>query len=108
MSATADGTQPIIGDCSGASNQRWGISGGTIRVLGKYLDAPIGATAGARVQLWDCNGGSNQRWTIDAAGTLTGAASGLCLDVTGNATTNGTPIDLWTCGNAGNQRWALL
>jgi alpha-galactosidase len=108
MSATANGTQPIIWDCSGAANQRWGISGGTIRVLGKCLDAPIGATAGAKVQLWDCNGGSNQQWTIDADGTVRGVASGLCLDVTGNVTTNGTLIDLWTCGNAGNQRWALL
>jgi alpha-galactosidase len=107
MSATANGTQPIIWDCSGASNQRWTITGGTIRGLGKCLDAPIGATAGAKVQLWDCNGGSNQQWTVDAAGTVRGAASGLCLDVTGNATTNGTPIDLWTCGNAANQRWAL-
>ena len=108
MSATTNGTQPIIWDCSGATNQRWAASGGTIRVLGKCLDAPIGANPGAKVQLWDCNGGSNQQWTINTDGTVRGVASGLCLDVTGNATANGTLIDLWTCGNAANQRWARL
>jgi len=108
MSATANGTQPIIWDCSGAPNQRWAASGGTIRVLGKCLDAPIGAAPGAKVQLWDCNGGSNQQWTINTDGTVRGVASGLCLDVTGNATANATLVDLWTCGNAANQRWARL
>ena len=108
MRATTNGTQPIIWDCSGAANQRWAAGGGTIRVLGKCLDAPIGANPGAKVQLWDCNGGSNQQWTINTDGTVRGVASGLCLDVTGNATANGTLIDLWTCGNAANQRWARL
>ena len=108
MSVTTNGTQPIIWDCSGAPNQRWAVGGGTIRVLGKCLDAPIGATPGVKVQLWDCNGGSNQQWTINTDGTVRGVASGLCLDVTGNATANGTLVDLWTCGNAANQRWARL
>jgi alpha-galactosidase len=60
------------------------------------------------VQLWDCNGGSNQQWTVNTDGTVGGVASGLCLDVTGNATANGTLTDLSICGNAANQRWARL
>jgi alpha-galactosidase len=108
MSATTNGTQPIIWDCSGAANQRWAVGGGAIRVLGKCLDAPIGANPGAKVQLWDCNGGSNQQWTVNTDGTVGGVASGLCLDVTGNATANGTLTDLSICGNAANQRWARL
>ncbi|MEU4155210.1 hypothetical protein [Actinoplanes sp. NPDC026670] len=34
-----------------------------------------------------------------------GTASGLCLDVDRNLTTNGTLVLLWTC-TAANQRWS--
>ncbi len=108
MSSTANGTQPIIWDCHGAANQRWMVVGDTIRVLGKCLDAPIGATAGSVVQLWDCNGGTNQRWNFNFNGSISGVASGLCLDVTGNNTANGTRVGLWTCNGAANQRWDAL
>jgi alpha-galactosidase len=105
QSNTANGTQPIIWDCNGGANQRWTIGGQTLQVLGKCLDAPLGATAGVKAQIWDCNGGTNQRWTLNSNGTITGQPSGLCLDVNGNATTNGTLIILWTCTGAANQRW---
>ena len=107
-SNTTNGTQPIIWDCSGNPNQRWTISGQTIQALGKCLDAPASATAGTKVQIWDCNGGTNQRWTLNANGTISGAASGLCLDVNGNATANGTLVILWTCTGAANQRWTQV
>jgi alpha-galactosidase len=104
-SATANGTQPIIWDCGGAANQRWSVDGQTLRALGKCLDAPPGATAGAKAQLWDCNGGANQRWTLGSDGTVRNAQSGLCLDVDRNLTANGTKVLLWTCSGAANQRW---
>ena len=106
MSNTANGTQPIIWDCSGAANQRWTISGNTIQVFGKCIDAPLTAVAGDDVILFDCNGGTNQQWTFRIDGSIQGVSSGLCLDVTGNNTANGTPVGLWTCTGAGNQRWA--
>jgi hypothetical protein len=34
---------------------------------------------------------------VNADGTITGIASGLCLDVVGNKTGNGPALDLWTC-----------
>jgi len=102
---TANGTQPIIWDCNGGSNQRWTLSGQTLQVLGKCLDAPLNATAGTKAQIWDCNGGTNQGWTLNANGTISGVQSGLCLDVNGNATANGTTVILWTCTGAANQRW---
>jgi len=105
MSATSNGVQPIIWDCSGQANQRWTISGNTIRVLGKCLDAPLGAVAGDDVVLFDCNGGANQQWTLRFDGSIQGVDSGLCLDVTGNATANGTLVGLWTCTGGANQRW---
>jgi alpha-galactosidase len=104
-SNTTNGTQPIIWDCNGGANQRWTQSGQTLQVLGKCLDAPSGATAGSKVQIWDCNGATNQQWSFNANGTISGVASGLCLDVNGNATANGTLVILWTCTAAANQRW---
>jgi alpha-galactosidase len=104
-SNTANGTQPVIWDCNGGANQRWTSSGQTLQALGKCLDAPVNATAGAKAQLWDCNGGTNQQWTLNADGTVRGVASGLCLDVDHNLTANGTVVLLWTCSAAANQRW---
>lgn len=106
-SATANGTQPVIWDCAGAVNQRWAVSGGTIGIFGKCLDAPLSARAGDRVVLWDCNGGTNQQWSFNADGTVRGVRSGLCLDVVNGIvdTGNGTAVGLWTCTGAANQRW---
>jgi lysophospholipase L1-like esterase len=104
-SSTANGVQPIIWDCSGAANQRWTLNGQALQSLGKCLDSPTGATAGTKAQLWDCHGGTNQRWNLNSNGTISNAQSGLCLDVTGNATANGTTVALWTCTAAANQRW---
>ncbi|MEV0570794.1 ricin-type beta-trefoil lectin domain protein [Dactylosporangium sp. NPDC050588] len=103
--STTNGTQPVIWDCNGGANQRWTVSGTTLQALGKCLDAPLNATAGAKAQLWDCNGGTNQQWTLNADGTVRGTASGLCLDVDHNLTANGTVVLLWTCTAAANQRW---
>ncbi|GAB7039027.1 ricin-type beta-trefoil lectin domain protein [Catenuloplanes niger JCM 9533] len=105
-SNTANGTQPVIWDCNGAANQNWTVTGQTLQALGKCLDAPVGAAAGAKVQLWDCNGGANQQWTFQSNGTIRGNQSGLCLDVNNNQTANGTPVLLWTCTGAANQLWS--
>jgi alpha-galactosidase len=104
-SNTANGTQPVIWDCNGQTNQRWTVNGQTLQALGKCLDAPTNATAGSKVQIWDCNGGANQRWTLNSNGTISGAQSGLCLDVNSAATANGALVILWTCTGAANQRW---
>nr|WP_041841229.1 glycoside hydrolase family 27 protein [Actinoplanes friuliensis] len=104
-SSTTNGTQPVIWDCNGATNQKWTVSGQTLQALGKCLDAPVGATAGAKAQIWDCNGGTNQQWTFQSNGTVRSNQSGLCLDVNNNQTANGTLTLLWTCTGAANQQW---
>jgi ricin-type beta-trefoil lectin protein len=103
--STTNGVQPVIWDCSGAANQLWTYDGQTLRALGKCLDSPTGATAGAKAQLWDCSGAANQQWALRSDGTISNAQSGLCLDVSGRATANGTPVILWTCTAAANQLW---
>jgi hypothetical protein len=40
-------------------------------------------------------------------GTVTGAQSGLCLDVTSAGTANGSLVELWTCNGQSNQQWTL-
>ncbi|MBO9555888.1 ricin-type beta-trefoil lectin domain protein [Cellulomonas sp.] len=106
-SATTNGTGLVIWDCHSAPNQTWAAgTDGTLRSLGKCLDAPLTATAGTRVQLWDCNGGNNQQWTLQGDGTIRGVRSGLCLDVDHNLTANNTAVLLWTCTASANQRWS--
>ncbi|MEV4315537.1 RICIN domain-containing protein [Actinocrispum sp. NPDC049592] len=42
---------------------------------------------------------------INPAGTITGARSGLCLDVTGASTVDTALARPWTCNGGGDQRW---
>ncbi|AGL16786.1 ricin-type beta-trefoil lectin domain protein [Actinoplanes sp. N902-109] len=102
----SDGAAVQIWDCNGGTNQRWTpTSSGQLTVYGtKCLDAP-GTTAGTAVRIFSCTGGTGQQWRINGDGTITGVASGLCLDVTGAATANGTPVALWTCNGGTNQQW---
>ena len=63
-SNSANGTQPVVRDCTGAANQRWTAAGQTLQSLGKCLDSPTNATAaGSLVQLWTCTAAANQVWT---------------------------------------------
>jgi len=101
-----DGTNVIIWDCHGGTNQQWTVaSNKQISVFGnKCLDAP-GTSAGARIRIMTCGSGTNQQWNVNPDGTITGVQSGLCLDVTGAATANGSAVELWTCTGGSNQQW---
>ncbi|MEJ3745819.1 ricin-type beta-trefoil lectin domain protein [Actinomycetes bacterium KLBMP 9797] len=105
LGSSANGTQMLIWDCHTGANQQFTQSGQALQVLGKCLEAPTNATAGARVQIWDCHGGANQQWTLNGNGTISNAQNGLCLDVNNNGTANGTPAILWSCHTGANQRW---
>jgi Glycosyl hydrolase family 59/Ricin-type beta-trefoil lectin domain/Concanavalin A-like lectin/glucanases superfamily/Glycosyl hydrolase family 59 central domain len=102
----SDGATLQIWDCNGASNQKWTLSSSNqLTVYGnKCLDAPS-ASAGATVRIWSCTGGTNQQWQVNPDGTITGVASGLCLDVSGAAVANGTAVTLWACNGGSNQQW---
>jgi alpha-galactosidase len=60
------------------------------------------------VTIASCNGQNNQKWTLNANGTVTNTASGLCLDVNNAGTTNGSTVILWTCNGQTNQRWTRV
>ena len=104
--STANGTQPIIWDCHGGTNQQWTVTGATVRALGKCLDSPLNSGAGVKAQLWDCTGAANQQWSLGTDGTIRNVQSGLCLDVDRAGTANGSLAILWTCTGAANQRWS--
>ncbi|MDG4785310.1 RICIN domain-containing protein [Micromonospora sp. WMMD1102] len=108
-SATTNGTQVQLWDCSGGTNQRWAQTASRqLTVYGnKCLDASGAGTAnGTQVIIWDCHGGLNQQWNVNANGTITNAQSGLCLDANGAASANGTKIILWSCNGGANQQWS--
>ncbi|MFE9063171.1 ricin-type beta-trefoil lectin domain protein [Streptomyces violaceusniger] len=65
---TADGTKVVIGDCTGATGQKWQVNASGALVhqgSGRCLDAYDNGTGnGTRLVLWSCHNGSNQRWTL--------------------------------------------
>ncbi|MFD0205614.1 MULTISPECIES: ThuA domain-containing protein [Saccharothrix] len=103
---TADGTKVQLWTCNGGANQRWTVSGSTVRALDKCLDA-AGTANGATVRLWTCRGGGSQNWTAGANGSLVNPQSGKCLDANGGSSADGTQLILWTCHGGTNQRWTL-
>ncbi|MEV4282055.1 arabinofuranosidase catalytic domain-containing protein [Actinoplanes xinjiangensis] len=110
-SATTNGLQIQLADCSGVTGQSWTYtSGRQLTVYGdKCLDASgRGTTNGTAVILWDCSGQSHQQWNVNDNGTITGVQSGLCLDANAAGTANGTRIILWTCNGGANQQWAQV
>lgn len=110
--ATADGTDVIIWDCTGAANQSWTLSGGRLvdSNSGKCLDVSgVGTADGTRVNLWTCQSGNvAQQWVVKANGNIVNPNSGKCLDVRKNGTVNGSTTQIWGCapGAKPNQTWA--
>jgi hypothetical protein len=80
---------------------------GTVRSIGKCMDAASGSTAdGAQIQWTSCTGGPSQRFTLNAAQNLVNMQADKCVDTTDNQTANGTPLQLWTCNGQDNQKWS--
>ncbi|HEU5428200.1 MAG TPA: ricin-type beta-trefoil lectin domain protein [Actinocrinis sp.] len=65
---------------TGVAQLKWGYGFGTVPPVNNQPPAPPGTS-------------------------ITGVASGRCVDVPGWSTTSGTQLDLWDCNNGGNQQW---
>lgn len=102
----------VMAACTGAPDQRWTVGRDhTLRLAGKCL------TAGGDglVELAACaprqSREPGQEWTHDRTGTLTDAASGLCLTAPAAAATPNAPAErlrLEACGDHRvDQAWAL-
>lgn len=96
-------------DClTGAADQHWVWSGGTLQTLGKCLDIPAGSAAdGAKLQLWTCNGNAAQQWVQNVDGTLRNPISAKCIDTPSGATANGTRLKIYTCNGNVAQKFAI-
>lgn len=111
--STTNGTQLEIYTCNAGSNQEYTLTtGGTITVYsGTYQRCLEGrgqsTTAGTAVDINTCTGASSQQWIAHPDGSITNAASGLCLDVISQGTANGALIDEYTCNGGANQQWNL-
>ncbi|ALG12055.1 ricin-type beta-trefoil lectin domain protein [Kibdelosporangium phytohabitans] len=106
---TEPGSQVLIWDCHGGTNQRWvRTAADELRVYGdRCLDVNgNGSADGTKIQIWTCNGSLAQRFTFAANGSLVGAGSGKCVDVTSSGTANGTLVQLYQCNSTGAQRWS--
>jgi glucose/arabinose dehydrogenase len=107
QASSADGTPTQLYTCHGKPNQQWTQQeDGTIRSLGKCLDARSTALRAAAV-LWTCDGSGGQKWLPRPDGTLLNVRSGRCLDATGGYSANGTRLILYTCHTGRNQKWVL-
>jgi len=106
-SANADGAQVAIQPCTGAPNQKWTFTGGSIRIFGnKCLDVPEGQTAnGIKLQIWTCwADNNNQKWNYNRDNRIRWVNRGKCLDLTKGDTTDGNRVQTWECrdGNINN------
>jgi hypothetical protein len=90
-----NGTQILVWDCHGATNQLWWLSqDGKIMTQMKCVDA----TSDGRIVLWDCHGGANQKWTV-YGGRLRSQMYGKCLTASGNN------LSLAPCDSRMAQMW---
>lgn len=97
-----------IWDYWGGPNQQFTYTEAKeLRVFGDMCVTPSGgvAKAGARLISWPCNGEAAQKWNVNADGTITDAANGLCLNVSGENTERDSPIGLWWCNGKPNNLW---
>ncbi len=96
-------------DClSGARDQHWTVTGGTLQSLGRCLDVDKNSTAGGTiVQLWDCTGVGGQQWVQQADGSLLNPQSGRCLDSPDGSTANGAWLRIWDCNGTAAQKFRI-
>jgi hypothetical protein len=100
--STSPGTFADIEGCTGAAQQRliYNSASRALSTEGLCLDANGGHeyTPGDQLDFYTCYGGSgepSQEWTVNANGTISNSASGLCIQEDGTA--SGSGVELETC-----------
>lgn len=95
-------------DCqSAAVDQKWTLTGGTLKTLNRCLDVTAAGTGnGAQLQLYDCNGTGAQQWVLQSDGSIKNPQSGRCMDSPSGATANGTRLQIWDCNGSAAQKFS--
>jgi O-glycosyl hydrolase len=98
---TADASGASITGCTGTAGQSWSYDAkGTLKGLNGYLTAgSSGLTTAA------ATGDATQRWLLNSNGQIVNEATGKCLDVGGQATTDGSAVILYSCNGGANEAW---
>lgn len=100
---TADASGAAIGTCTSGDGQSWSYDAkGALKGANGYLTAgSSGLTTAAKY-----TGEAGQRWLLNANGQILSEASGKCLDVSGQATTDGSRVILYSCNGGTNEAWS--
>jgi hypothetical protein len=111
--STPESPDPVrlrIWDCRDdrAAHQLWTMrSDGSVRLGGRCLDVLVASSdPGAAIQLTTCNTTPAQQFSLNGAGQLVNAHSGLCLGAVAQSTANGAAIEQRSCAAGGDHlRW---
>jgi O-glycosyl hydrolase len=99
---TANASGASIASCTGGPEQVWSYDAkGRLKGVNGYLTA---GSSGLTTSSEPTGDGSRQ-WLLNSNGQVVSEASGLCLDVGGQATAEGSKVGLWTCNGGPNQAW---
>ncbi|EJD45992.1 hypothetical protein AURDEDRAFT_113887 [Auricularia subglabra TFB-10046 SS5] len=106
----AAGTQIVLADCTGATEQKIFWEDKRVRVFDNMCFTTSGnSTNGAPIKIAACNAGDNsQSWYFNFFGgnQFKHNPSGKCVDLSSGNTAAGTPVQLWDCNKGNpNQIW---
>ncbi|MGW5420927.1 ricin-type beta-trefoil lectin domain protein [Streptomyces sp. NPDC003943] len=106
--STTNGNPVQIYTCNTGAGQRFATAGDRLSTGNKCLQA-MGTTAGSPVQIQPCDGTAAQTWTARTDTTFYNPASGRCLAVPGDVTTDGTDLVIGDCATTvpAGQKWTV-
>ena len=103
----SDGQRLIMWTCTGAANQRWEFTSGTVRTQNDMcMDVAWGSrNNGAAIQIARCNGNPAQQFVLSGAGDLVNPQANKCVDIKDRNPNNDAVLVLWECSGDANQKW---
>ncbi|MGO4632859.1 ricin-type beta-trefoil lectin domain protein [Streptomyces sp. 2RAF24] len=106
--SSTNGNPVQIYTCNTGAGQRFATAGDRLSNADKCLQA-MGTAAGSPIQIQPCDGGGAQTWTARTDSTYYNPASGRCLAVPGDVTTDGTDLVLGDCATTvpAGQKWTV-
>ncbi|MEU7015878.1 ricin-type beta-trefoil lectin domain protein [Streptomyces sp. NPDC046385] len=106
--SSTNGNPVQIYTCNTGAGQRFATAGDRLSNADKCLQA-MGTAAGSPIQIQPCDGGGAQTWTARTDSTFYNPASGRCLAVPGDVTTDGTDLVLGDCATTvpAGQKWTV-
>ncbi|MFJ9824276.1 ricin-type beta-trefoil lectin domain protein [Streptomyces sp. NPDC101160] len=106
--STSNGNPVQIYTCNTGAGQKFATAGDRLSNGNKCLQA-MGTAAGSPVQIQPCDGTTAQTWTARTDTTFYNPASGRCLAVPGDVTTDGTDLVIGDCATTvpAGQKWTV-